>query len=116
MLLFIDADHNPKTGWFGYDFVINLNVLDEKTTSIMRYMKDSAGGHWAEAGRLKYRYSGKELEIAVPRTLLGLKGDAFSFDFKWADNPTELKDPISLCTSGDAAPNRRFNYRFVWRK
>jgi hypothetical protein len=57
-----------------------------------------------------------ELVIAVPRTLLGLKGDAVSFDFKWADNPTDLKEPMSLCTSGDTAPNRRFNYRFLWRK
>jgi hypothetical protein len=116
MLLLIDADRNPKTGWFGYDFLINMKVLDEKTTTIMRYVGDAAGGHWSELTRLSYRYAGKELEIAVPRRLLGLKGDAFSFDFKWADNPTDLKDPISLCTSGDTAPNRRFNYRFIWRR
>ena len=72
--------------------------------------------HWTELARLHYRYADKELEIAVPRSLLGLKGDSFSFDFKWADNPTDLKDPISLCTSGDTAPNRRFNYRCLWRK
>ena len=56
------------------------------------------------------------LELAVPRKLLGLKGDAFSFDFHWCDNPIDLKDPISLCTSGDSAPNRRFNYRCIWKK
>jgi hypothetical protein len=51
------------------------------------------------------------LEMAVPRKLLGLTGDAFTFDFHWCDNPT-----ISLCVSGDSAPNRRFNYRCSWRK
>jgi hypothetical protein len=27
-----------------------------------------------------------------------------------------LKDPISLCLAGDSAPNRRFNYRCIWKK
>ena len=42
--------------------------------------------------------------------------DSFVFDFKWTDNPANLKDPISLCVDGDAAPNRRFNYRYIWNK
>ena len=61
------------------------------------------------------RYTGNALELAMPRKLLGLKGDAFTFDFHWCDNLTDLKDPISLCTSGDSAPNRRFNYRLIWK-
>jgi hypothetical protein len=116
MLLLIDADRNARTGWCGYDFVINLEVVDDRTTTLKRYIKDASGGHWTDLARLSYRHVGKELAIAVPRKVLGLMGDSFSFDFKWADNPTDLNDPISLCTSGDTAPNRRFNYRFVWRK
>ena len=65
---------------------------------------------------MTYRYKGKAMEIAVPCRLLGLTGDAFTFDFKWADNPPDLKDPVSLCVQGDTAPNRRFNYRFVWKR
>ena len=60
------------------------------------------------------RVKGAELALAIPRDALGLTGDAFTFDFKWADNPADLVDPISLCTAGDTAPNRRFNYRFIW--
>jgi hypothetical protein len=116
MLLLIDADQNPKTGWYGYDYLINRRVIDDMTTTIQRYDTNASGGSWVEAARLKYRYSGKALEMAVPRKLLGLKGDAFTFDFHWCDNPTDLKDPISLCTSGDSAPNRRFNYRCIWKK
>jgi hypothetical protein len=52
--------------------------------------------------------------LILPRKLLGLTAMAFSFDFKWADNPPDLKDPISLCLAGDTAPNRRFNYRFIF--
>ncbi len=114
MLLLIDADKNPNTGWFGYDFLINKSIVDATNTTLMRY--DATAKDWVEVARLKYRYAGKQMEIAVPRKLLGLKGDAFTFDFKWSDNAGELKDPISLCTSGDTAPNRRFNYRCVWKK
>jgi hypothetical protein len=116
MLLLIDADQDPNTGWYGYDYLINQRVRDDKTTTMQRYAPNAAGGPWVEVARLRYRYSGKALEMAVPRKLLGLKGDAFTFDFHWCDNPTDLKDPISLCTSGDSAPNRRFNYRCIWKK
>jgi hypothetical protein len=116
MLLLIDADQNPATGWYGYDFIINKQVVDGKTTTLQRYDAKAPGGPWVEVARLDCRTAGNALELAVPRKLLGLKGDAFTFDFKWCDNPAELKDPISLCISGDSAPNRRFNYRFIWKK
>jgi hypothetical protein len=116
MLLLIDSDRNSKTGWYGYDFLINRSVLDDKTTTLMRYSPNTPDTPWVEVAKLHYRYAGKMLELAVPRKLLGLKGDAFSFDFKWADNPPDLKDPISLCLAGDTAPNRRFNYRFIWKR
>jgi hypothetical protein len=116
MLLLIDADKNPSTGWFGYDYVINKTVVDDRTTTLMRYTPDAPGDRWVEVARLGYRYAGKELELAVPRELLGLKGTAVTFDFHWCDNPAGLDDPISLCTNGDSAPNRRFNYRCTWRR
>jgi hypothetical protein len=115
MLLLIDADQNPDTGWFGYDLLVNQKVLDEKETTLMRFSGRTPTGSWGEIGRLDYRYSGKAMEIAIPRKLLGLTGNRFTFDFHWCDNPSELKDPISLCTNGDSAPNRRFNYRCIWK-
>ena len=116
MLLLIDSDLNPDTGWYGYDYLINQRVIDDKTTTLRRYEPTSPRGPWTEVARLHYRYSGKAMEIAVPRKLLGLKGSAVTFDFHWCDNPLDLKDPISLCVSGDSAPNRRFNYRCVWKE
>ena len=65
---------------------------------------------------LSYRTQGNRLVISVPRKLLKLQGKAMTFDFKWADNPQTLTNPISLCTHGDTAPNRRFNYRYIWHK
>ncbi len=112
MLLLIDVDKNTETGWYGYDFIINKHMKSAKTTTLMRYDE----GSWEEVAELEFKTSKKQLELAVPRNLLGLSDDQFTFDFKWTDNPEELKDPISLCTHGDTAPNRRFNYRLIWKK
>jgi hypothetical protein len=114
MLLLLDTDQNPKTGWYGYDFLINLRVLNDHTTTLQRYNPRHSGNPWVDMAPLEYRYAGKSLEIAIPRNLLGIKADTFTLDFKWSDNPTDLKDPISFCTRGDTAPNRRFNYRCIW--
>lgn len=116
MLLLIDADKNPQTGWYGYDFLINKKVKGEKITTLMRYDISKTENQWQEVADLAYRWLGNRLELEVPRELLGLTDDQFTFDFKWTDNPTELEDPISLCTHGDTAPNRRFNYRLIWKK
>lgn len=113
MLLFIDADENTATGWWGYDFLINKNI-NEKTTSLMKF--DANSKEWVEVSRLDYHYEGKKLEVAVPRKLLGLQGNGFTFDFHWCDHPKDLKDQISLCIDGDSAPNRRFNYRCIWKR
>lgn len=114
MLLLIDADNNASTGWYGYDFIINKNVVDAQSTELMRY--DTQSAEWKKVQTLPYCVKDNQLELAVSRKDLELLGDSFVFDFKWADNPADLKDPISLCTDGDAAPNRRFNYRYIWKK
>ena len=80
----------------------------------MRYDSKNLADPWVKVGQVSCRYAGNQLELSVPRRLLGLRGNALEFDFHWADNPTDLSDPISLCVSGDSAPNRRFNYRCIW--
>lgn len=114
MLLMIDADNNSSTGWYGYDYIINKSVKNDRTTSLMRY--DAEKKEWAEVADIAMRYAENRIELTIPRHLLNLTEDKFTFDFKWADNPKELADPISLCTDGDTAPNRRFNYRVIWSK
>ena len=88
MLLFIDTDEDGK-----YDFDIN-----------------------PAKGLYPYASQGNAIEIAIPRRLLGKTGKKFSLRFKWADNPENPEDIISISTTGDTAPNRRFAYRFVWKK
>ena len=114
MLLFIDADQNASTGWCGYDFLVNQQVLSATQTTLMAF--DTQRGEWKTVATIPYATRGNVIELAIPRKLIGKQGKQFSLDFKWADNPSDLKDIISLCTSGDSAPNRRFNYRFLWEK
>jgi hypothetical protein len=112
MLLLIDADNNPETGWYGYDFLINGRVESETQTTLMKYEQDK----WVETSDLAYRYNGNKMEIEIPAHLLSVKGDHLVMDFKWSDNPEKLEDPVSFALNGDTAPNRRFNYRLKWKK
>lgn len=112
MLLFIDTDQNTDTGWYGYDILVNKNVKDAENTEVMKFVD----GKWLGIASATYAVCGNEMELSIPAELLGVAGRSAGFDFKWADNPQELKDPISLCLHGDTAPNRRFNYRFIWNK
>lgn len=115
MLLLIDADNNSSTGWYGYDYIINKAVSDERSTSLMRYNEKSK--KWSKASSVNYRKSGNKLEVVILRKSLKLNNkEHIVFDFKWSDNPENLDDPISLIINGDTAPNRRFNYRFIWDK
>ncbi len=65
MLLLIDADNDPSTGWYGYDYLINKRIKNDQTTTLMRY--DSAKGDWTEVADLPMRYAGNQLEVSVPR-------------------------------------------------
>ena len=115
MLLLIDADKDAGTGWSGYDYLVNYCIKDGKTTTLMKYDADT--GKWTRVAMIPYRSGNSELELRIPLKRIGMSaGDALSFDFKWSDNPSGLDDIITVCISGDTAPNRRFNYRFIWEK
>ena len=107
MMLFIDADQNAQTGWCGYDYMVSKKML-------CRY--DAASKSWVNVSSVEMSCADKALELKVKRASMKMKGSKMTFDFKWADNPQNLDDVISLCTHGDTAPNRRFNFRYIWRK
>lgn len=107
MMLFIDADQNAQTGWCGYDYMVSKKML-------CRY--DAASKSWVNVSSVEMSCADKALEMKVKRASMNMKGSMMTFDFKWADNPQNLDDVISLCTHGDTAPNRRFNFRYIWKK
>jgi len=105
MLLFLDADANVKTGWLGYDFVLNRAGAGSLERNV------GGGFSWSPAGKVKWQMEGNELEFAIPWKLLGSKSPAAALDFKWADNCLQANDWTDFTLNGDAAPNDRFNYR-----
>lgn len=107
MLLFIDADADPKTGWEGYDLLVNRSRSEDGSCSLER----AVGGQWQRADSVPLRASGSELEIAVPRSALPA-ADWPRFRFKWADNIQRTDDVMEFTVNGDVAPNARFTYRF----
>jgi hypothetical protein len=110
MLLFIDSDENPDTGWEGYDYRLNGKVVDAASTSLQSARPD---GLWQDKTTLSYSVSGNELELRLPKDQIGLSGPKFSFQFHWADNIQKPGDILEFARSGDSAPERRFNYRYI---
>ena len=109
MLLLLNTDADYKTGWLGYDFLINRRV-GAKTASLERNV--GGGFRWTTAGQVQYRARSNELMLAVPRALLGVTRLPATIDFKWADDCLSKTPTASDFTlNGDAAPDDRFNYR-----
>ena len=96
MLLYIDTDEDGKN-----DYLIQNSKFINSN---------------GERGNIRRAIGEKCLEIAIPRKLLGKTGNRISLRFKWADNPSYPSDIISVSTTGDTAPNRRFAYQFLWEK
>ena len=106
MLLFIDADADKSTGWEGYDFLVNYEVVSDTVTTLCAY-KD---GVWQEIGAVAYAVKGDRLTVTIPRSLLGLTDKTVKVHFHWMDNVTDVYDLESWFTTGDSAPERRNNY------
>ena len=111
MWLLIDADQNPATGWEGYDFIVN-RTLEAKGKSWLE--KNAGGWNWERVSPVSVRVEGNELQLAIPRTALGLPRarTQVALDFKWADNLQRPGDIMDFYLSGDVAPEGRFNYRY----
>ncbi len=108
MLLFIDADADKSTGWEGYDFLINYEVISDTVTTICAY-KD---GVWQEIGTVAYAVKGDRMTVTIPRSLIGLTDATVKVNFHWMDNVTDIYDLESWFTTGDSAPERRNNYAY----
>jgi len=110
MLLFIDSDQNSQTGWEGFDYLINAEVIDNSRTTIKTF---ADGQVWQDIdAEIAYALTGNEMEIKIPRQIFGQNNEIVAFDFHWADNIQKHFDIIEFSINGDSAPDRRLNYRF----
>lgn len=110
MLLFIKTD-DDKPNWQGYNFVVNRVDVKENTTTLEKSL-----GNWqweTVASDIRYVVSGNKMELAIPKKQLGLKSGKIDIQFKWHDNMQNVGDVYEFMLNGDAAPNNRFNYRYM---
>ncbi len=109
MWLFIDVKGSGRPDWEGFNYLVNRNVTGSGTTSLEVC---TGGWDWKPVGTVEYRVEGKQMQIAIPKTMLGLKGESVSIEFKWMDNSQEHGDILDGYVNGDAAPGGRFGYRY----
>ncbi|MBM7563853.1 DUF642 domain-containing protein [Paenibacillus sacheonensis] len=102
MRLYLDIDHNPATGWKGYDYRVAGG------SALQHY----ASGSWTSAGTVTYSVSGKEMMITIPRSAVGSPADPLQFEFKWSDNMQTDTDPLDWYVNGDAAPGARLSFTY----
>lgn len=111
MLLLIDADQNPETGWEGFDYCVNRTAMGP-TRAMLE--KNTGGWNWEKAGEAEFRSEGNRLQLAVPLDSLGMdENEAIAFDFKWIDNWQNPGDILDVYSNGDTAPDGRFAYRYT---
>ena len=102
MNLFINTDSDGKTGWHGYDIIVNRD-----NGSIEKFVNNGWETESAGKGEI---YTGENyVVIKLDDGVCGLGSD---FDFKWADNSTETGEIMQFLDLGDAAPNARFSYAY----
>ena len=106
MLLFIDSDANPTTGWEGFDMLVNHAFNNEKTSTV----KFFENGKWSKPQKIDFRYEDNQLMLRIPRSCF--KTNRLAFNFHWADNIEKLDDINEFFLNGDHAPSRRATYRF----
>ena len=110
MNLYLDIDQNSKTGWEGYDYVINRSRSDGKMT-VQRFVDNS--WQFENTGEAEYSLRGNTIMLRLPKSVVNTKVKYLSFDFKWADHSTVDGNVMEFMDLGDAAPNSRFNLSLI---
>ncbi len=109
MELLIDSDDDLTTGWNGYELLVN-RTRQGNAASVEQH--GSGDFEWTTVGNAQYSSAGNELELCVPRGLLG-NAPRLQFNFKWFDNLPATPSPADFIDQGDVAPNGRFAYHFA---
>lgn len=127
MVLYIDSDQSNQ-GWESFDYVINKTPASADTAVLERFTGD---GYTSEkVADVKYTVNGKTMQIAVPKSALGLSGYDFTINFSWTDNVHDADDAaqngqsdyvysrfsgdiMEFYVSGDVAPGGRFKYSYI---
>ena len=111
MMLYIDIDANPTTGWQGYDFLVN-RTREGNTCTLERYAASTK--MWEKIAMVPLFYAVDHLTLSIARDALGVSAAVgkLKIDFKWVDHIPVSDDIMDFYRKGDTAPGARFNYHF----
>ena len=118
MRLLLDTDPSGVSkNWEGFEYIIN-RVSPTGSDAVIE--KSTGGWKFTKVGTAKFTVKGNRLQIAVPRSAVGLTDlNKLSFNFKWADNTladgasTDSGDIMDYYLYGDVAPGGRFMFSFT---
>ncbi|MGV3772373.1 MAG: hypothetical protein ACO1QB_05690 [Verrucomicrobiales bacterium] len=105
--LLLDVDQDSKTGWEGFDWIINRKQSNSSGEATLE--KHLHEWNWQTSAQIKMHLEGSELALKIPLSALG-KTRLQQIQFKWADRMPENSDMVSWLLGGDTAPNGRFRY------
>lgn len=111
MLLFLHIPHEAHDPhWMGYNYVIDRRLVTAHTSVIEQNVDGKY--HWHPVGQATIRIKGNEMQMAIPRTALGIAGFMPNeIHFKWADNIRQNGSWTDFYLNGDCGPPFRFYYR-----
>ncbi|MGC9261676.1 MAG: hypothetical protein ACP5I8_16550 [Phycisphaerae bacterium] len=110
MLLFLHIPHPGSSKWMGFNYIVDRHVLNDHTSLVE---KNVTGKYqWSSIGQARIRVKANEMQMAIPRTVLGINGSMpAEIHFKWADNIRQDGHWTDFYLNGDCAPPFRFYYR-----
>lgn len=109
MNIFLSAGNPSLRGWEGYDYAINRNPKNGKT-SIEKLKSDFSG---TSAGEAEYTISGRYMQVKVPKSALGITSGTNSFYFKVSDGVEKASDIMNTYTTGKSLPMGRLSYKYL---
>lgn len=113
MQIFINTDMNAETGFYGFDYIINNTVKDNKTSTLAKATSNGKEYAFEDTADIDYRIKGTQMMIRVALEDLGIKDySQIKFAFKWVDSNTKITTMEQMYSEGDCAPLGRLSYVF----
>ena len=109
MNLFVGVAGSTAPAWDMYQFVLNRKPVSDTVTSLEAYTKDGA---FVLAEEVAYSVQGNVMQIAVPRSVLGVDNEDFTIHFKAADSIEKESDIMDYYVSGESVPLGRLAFSY----
>ena len=113
MQIFINTDMDHKTGFYGFDYIINNTVKDGKTSTLAKSTSDGHEFSFEDTAEISYKIENNRMMIKVALEDLGITDyKQIKFAFKWVDSDTKITTMEQMYSEGDCAPIGRLCYVF----